>query len=275
MSSRIDNKMFQDKVVVVTGAASGIGKALARAFANAGAVVVATDLLDSQTVVNSLREPQRHMAVRCNVAKEYQVQSMIEQVKRRYGRIDIYCSNAGINILDLHQLGSDSVTQQSMEQWREILNVNLLSHVFALKALLPDWERGIGDRHFCITASAGGFGAVGNTSYAVTKAAAISLAEHLAIMHEKIKVHCLCPALTSTPMVKPWLDDPSQKFRKGDVLTPEFVADLTLQRIAQNDFFIFPHPKIPKYILFKAKHHAQWLKRMQTFRQRMKQASKL
>jgi NAD(P)-dependent dehydrogenase (short-subunit alcohol dehydrogenase family) len=259
--------MFRDKIVVVTGGASGIGKALVEAFVRQGAVVAVVDLRGSQAVVQSLQEPARHMAFTCDVTNEAQVQTMIAQIKQRHGKIDIYCSNAGI--LFPPDLTNDSVTKCSIAQWSKILQVNLLGHVTALRDLLPDWERGMGEGHFCITASAAGLlTMIGDASYGVSKAAAVSLAEHLAISHPAVKVHCLCPQAVDTPFIKGTSSDSNAAMSDG-IVSAEYVADCTLSAILRHDFFIFPHTEVPEYVQRKAKDHARWLKGMQKLRQRM------
>ena len=255
---------LQDKVVVVTGGGSGIGKSLCFAFAHAGAFVVVTDVKGSSEVQAALPSSHRHMAIPLDVTNPNAVAAMIASVKKRYHKIDIYCSNAGILIPSNPR--DDSCTKHSLQDWNRIVQVNVLSHVTALRELLPDWERGIGDGHFCVTASAAGLlTMVGDASYGVSKAAALSFCEHVAIAHGNcVQVHCLCPQGVSTNLA-PFQDKDNAAMSDG-MLTPEEVAVDTLQAIQRGDFFIFPHANVPKYALRKAKDHARWLKGMQRLR---------
>lgn len=197
---------------------------------------------------------------------------MIQQVKRQWKRIDIYCSNAGIifPLSTTDALDNDAVTRHSDDQWTHILKVHVQSHVIALRELLPDWEDGI----FVITASAAGLlTQIGDASYGVSKAAAISLAEHIAISHPTIQVHCLCPQAVDTPLVH--LGPPQNSAMTDGVVTPEVVAECTLQAIRQGSFWIFPHPTVPEYYRRKTSDHSRWIKGMQRLRQRLLQNAKV
>ena len=178
---------FRDKIVVITGGGSGIGKSLAHAFAREGARLVLVDLKDSCHTVardlNSLRYDDddstsfHHLAFTCDVTNPRQIRHMIQQVKTKYGKIDIYCSNAGIILPprdtdtinnsgnNNYHHGSnddDSIARHSDSQWTKILQINLLSHIIAFRELLPDWEDkegGVGkkgDGIMVLTASAAG-----------------------------------------------------------------------------------------------------------------------
>ena len=268
----LSSSSFVGKVVVVTGGGSGIGKALCCAFARAGACVVAVDLRGTRSVREALpSHPQQHMEVECDVTNPQDVATMIRSVKRRHGKIDIYCSNAGIMIPTSHHPMDDSCTKHSLEAWHKVFDVNVFSHVTALRELLGDWERGVGDGHFCVTAAAAGLlTMVGDASYGVSKASALSWCEHVAISHPSVMVHCLCPQAVDTPLVAVSKDQNAAM--TDGVLTPEEVADVTLQGIQKNDFFIFPHEKVPKYALRKAQDHARWLKGMQRLRNKLMQS---
>ena len=188
---------FQDKVVVITGGASGIGKALATAFAGEGARIALVDIQNCGDTTEDIRGVSVHadvdtshlLSYTCDVTNPRQVRAIIQQVKRRWQRIDIYCSNAGILFppSSADALDSDAVTRHSDDQWAQILKVHVQSHVIAVRELLPDWENGQGDGIFVMTASAVGLlTQIGDACYGVSKAAAISLAEHIAISHPTI-----------------------------------------------------------------------------------------
>ena len=274
--------LFTNKVVVVTGGGSGIGKALCCAFAQVGACVVVVDLRGAQTVRKTLatttesqhHQQQQHMDVQCDVTNPHDVAQMIRSVKHRYGKIDVFCSNAGIMIP--HNKTSnggavvdDSCIKHSNAEWHKVFQVNVYSHVIALRELLPDWERGLGDGHFCVTASAAGLlTMVGDASYGVSKAAALSWCEHVAISHHpSVKVHCVCPQAVDTPLVA--VSKEQNAAMTDGLLTPEAVAKATLRGIQKGDFFIFPHSQVPKYALRKAQDHTRWLKGMQRLRNKL------
>jgi len=262
---------FANKIVVVTGGASGIGRALCIAFAKAGACVVVTDIKGTRAVQQELSFPERHLVIECDVTKPNDVSAMIQSVKHRYHKIDIYCSNAGIMVPSNPE--DDSCTKHSLHDWQKIFQVNVFSHVIALRELKEEWESGLGDGHFCVTASAAALlTMVGDASYGVSKAAVLSFCEHVAISHPRIHVHCLCPQAVDTPLIKVSKDQNAAM--TDGVLSPEQVANMTLLGIQKNDFFIFPHTRVPTYFLRKAQDHARWLKGMQRLRNTLTQQSK-
>jgi NAD(P)-dependent dehydrogenase (short-subunit alcohol dehydrogenase family) len=260
------SSFYKNKVVVCTGGGSGIGKALCAAFAEAGALVASVDL-PGKTHQNKLGNA--HLTLECNVTCPLQVQDTIHIIKEHYGKIDIYCSNAGILVPS--DAVNDSCVKHSLEDWNRVLQVNVLSHVTALRCLLPDWDKGIGDGHFCVTASAAGLlTMLGDASYGVSKAAALSFCEHVAISHSPVvKVHCLCPQAVDTALVSN-VDHRNKNAALTDgLLSPEQVARDTLMGIEQGDFFIFPHAEVPGYVLRKAQDHARWIKGMQRMRNKL------
>lgn len=276
---------------MITGGASGIGKALAIAFATDGARVALVDIqncddmtrkLDPSWVRTGVDMTSPHpsstsnlLSFTCDVTNPRQVRAMIEQVKRQWQRIDIYCSNAGMIFPSpsADTLVNDDVARHSDDQWTQILKVNVQSHVIAVRELLPGWERGQGDGTFVITASAAGLlTQIGDASYGVSKAAAISLAEHMAISHPTIQVHCICPQAVDTPFIRG--GPPHNSAMTDGIVTPELVAECTLMAILVGSFWIFPHPIVPEYYHRKTTDHSRWIKGMQRLRQGQLQNSK-
>jgi NAD(P)-dependent dehydrogenase (short-subunit alcohol dehydrogenase family) len=266
---------FEGKVAVVTGGASGIGKALAKEFSRQGAFVAVLDFGDCGAATAELSGPlHRMLSLQCDVTNEEQVKHAIRTIKQSWGRIDIYCSNAGI-MFPPHTLETPEISRHSSDQWELIFRANVQSHVTAARELISDWELGNGDGIFVVTASAAGLlTQIGNTSYGVSKAAAVSFAEHMAIAHPTIQVHCLCPQAVDTPFVNPAKVAQSSAMMDG-MVSAEFVAACTLQAIEKGDFWVFPHPQVSEYLQRKATDHPRWLKGMQKLRKRLNGGSQV
>lgn len=262
---------FANKVVVITGGASGIGLALAQSLATKGSRIA---VLDRSSLCSSVAQSlfgHSHRAYLCDVTNAPQMEQTIRKIKNEMGPIDIYVSNAGIISTDGDPL-NDAVSRFSDQQWRRIFDVNVLSHVIATRILLPDWERGIGDAIFIVTASAAGLLAqIGDTSYGVTKAAAVSFAEHTAITHPKLQVHCLCPQAVDTPFIRPLSrTNAPQSAATDGIITAEYCAKCTVEAIVKgrkgNNFLILPHATVSQYSVRKAQDPDRWLKGMQRLR---------
>ena len=247
-----------NRVIVVTGGAKGIGRALARQFASAGAkavVVADVDLEGASGVADEINGT----AVRCDVSRESDVKQLVEQVEVEHGRIDIFCSNAGIAVGGGPEAPDD--------QWQRIWDVNLMSHVFVARHALPGMlNRGEG--YLLGTVSAAGLlNHVFAAPYGVTKAAALSLFEWLSIAHgtQGIRVSCLCPQGVKTDMLaaerKLGLN-----FLTESALEPEAVAEVVLQGIHDERFLILPHPEVAEYFRRKAEDYDRWLKGMRRLR---------
>jgi NAD(P)-dependent dehydrogenase (short-subunit alcohol dehydrogenase family) len=246
-----------DKVVVVTGAASGIGAAMARRFAAEGArgVVVADVSADAAGAVAA---EIGGLAVSTDVSVEADVVALVTRATDAYGPIDLFCSNAGIG------LGVDFTT--SDEDWERIWRVNFMAHVYAARAVVPAMlARGEG--YLLQTASAAGLLTnLGALPYSVTKHAAVSLAEWLAITYgdEGLKVSCLCPQGVDTPMLRGGADVTAGAvvMRAAGVKSPEEVADAVIDGLRAESFLILPHPEVLDYFRRKADDYDRWLKGM-------------
>lgn len=242
----------KDKVVVVTGGASGIGRAMARRFAQDGAKHVAVVDLNGDGAASVARE-FGGSARAVNVANEHEIIALIDDTEAKYGPIDLFCSNAGIGIgrgLD----EPDAV-------WRNIIDVNVMSHVYAARNLVPRMvKRGGG--YLLNTASAAGLlSQIGSVTYAVTKHAAVALAEWISITHghEGIKVSVLCPQAVRTAMTA----GNEQGVASVDgMLEPEHVAEAVTQALDEERFLVLPHPEVADYMKRKAGDYDRWLKGM-------------
>ena len=243
------------KVVVVTGAAQGIGRALCERFhAEGAAKVIAADLNIDGAAETAKRVGG--LAFACDVSRAEEVAAMVETVRAEVGEIDLYASNAGILERDPD---FNNASSPSEESWARSWGVNVMGHVHAAKALLPAWrERRSG--YFLATVSAAGLlSQVGSATYSTTKHAAIGFCEHLAITHrdEGIKVSALCPQGVDTAMAR-GADAKAPALLDG-LLSPEAVAEVVVQGLAAEQFLILPHPQVAQYMLNKAGNYDRWI----------------
>ena len=246
---------IRNKVVVVTGGANGIGRALCRRFAAEGArAVVAVDV-DVQGAT-TLAEEIGGLAIEADVAKEADIVAVVEQTTNAFGWIDLYCSNAGI----FGELGGAEIPDHV---WQQLWDVNVMAHIYAARTVLPGMlARGSG--YLLLTASAAGLlTQIGAAPYAVTKHAAIAFAEWLAITHGRngIGVSCVCPQGVRTRML---LGDDGQResFLREGSLDPDDVATVVVAGLAAERFLILPHPEVAEYFRRKADDYDRWLRGM-------------
>jgi len=250
------------KIVVVTGGANGIGKALCERFHYEGAKkVVVVDL--EQANAEAFAATIDGDAFGVDVRDEAQIKAMVAEVEARYGRIDLFCSNAGIIAGDGEPWYASSAPN---ETWQAMWDIHVMAHVWAARACLPGMiERGEG--YFLNTASAAGLlNQVGDAAYSTTKHAAVGFAEALAITHgdDGIKVSCLCPQGVSTRMIGS-LEDGGTAGVDG-VITPEQVAETVVQGLAEEKFLLLPHPEVAQYRERKTADYDRWLGGMRKLR---------
>lgn len=242
----------KDKVAIVTGGASGIGRSIARRLAQEGAHVVVADLqlAPAQAVADEIGG----LAVRCDVAREADIQALVAAARERYGRVDAYISNAGI-------LGRPGGIELEDPLWEAMWHIHGMAHVWAARAVVPEMvERGEG--YFLVTASAAGLlSIVESAPYAVTKHAAVAFAEWLRIAYGRrgVGVSCLCPQSVRTAMVP---GDGGSAAGDG-ILPPEQVASDVLQSMQDGRFLVLPHPEVAQYFRSKAQDYERWLGGMQ------------
>jgi NAD(P)-dependent dehydrogenase (short-subunit alcohol dehydrogenase family) len=242
----------RDRVVIVTGGASGIGQALCRRFAAEGArgvVVADRDAEGARRIAQEIGG----VAAPGDVGVEGDVQRLVQETVDRFGQIDLFCCNAGIAV--------DGGIDTPDDEWHRIWNVNLMSHVYAARAVIPGMlarKRG----YFLQTASAAGLlTQIGSAPYSVTKHAAVAFAEWLSIRYGDagIGVSCLCPQGVRTPML---LDSTSGigNFLLQGAVEPEAVAEAVVEGLAAERFLILPHPDVAKYFRHKAEDYDRWLR---------------
>lgn len=250
------------KVIVVTGGAHGIGRALCERFAKEGAKGVCVADLD-EVAGRQVAQAIGGLFVRCDVSDESQIKQLIAQTEHKFGAIDLFCGNAGISVADVNGLAAGA----SNADWTRIWEINVMAHVYAARALVPAMvARGAG--YFLITASAAGLlSQIGSAPYSVTKHAAVGFAESLAITHgeQGIQVSVLCPQGVLTNMTRDQGDTP----QAGDgMLQPEDVAESVVEGLAAGRFLILPHPQVLTYMQRKTGDYDRWLRGMQKFRRK-------
>jgi len=245
---------LQDKVIVVTGGANGIGRALCRRFAAEGPRAIVVADLDSNGAT-SVAEEIKGMAIPTNVAIGEEVERLVQQVLSTHGHIDLFCSNAGIAI--------EGGPEAPDSAWQRIWDINVMAHIYAARAALPSMlDRGEG--YLLQTVSAAGLlTSIGSAPYAVTKHAALAFAEWLSITYGDagIKVSALCPQGVRTNMLLNSLGSGSSFLVEG-AIEPEQAAECVVAGLAEERFLILPHPEVAEYFRRKATDYDRWLKGM-------------
>jgi NAD(P)-dependent dehydrogenase (short-subunit alcohol dehydrogenase family) len=253
-----------NQVIVVTGGGSGIGRALCERFAADGARAVVVADLDAEAarrVAASIGA--RAQARALNVGVEAEVQALVQEVTAQYGRIDLFCSNAGVIV----RADEDAAN----EHWQRHWDVNVMAHVYSARAVLPQMlARGSG----CLlnTASAAGLlSQVNSAPYSVTKHAAVAFAEWLSIAHGErgIRVSCLCPQGVDTPMLRGASGTGRKSFLVEGALTAERVAECVVEGLRREEFLILPHPEVLSFFQRKANDYERWLRGMRRLRDKV------
>src|SRR5579859_7762063 len=248
---------IKDKVVVVTGGANGIGRALCHKFQAEGARMVMVADIDEDHGGDMLQElaPDRSGYCHCDVTDEEQVRFLVDTVTGAAGQVDIFCSNAGIAV--------DGRVQASNEGWQRSWEVNVMAHVYAARAVLPQMlARGEG--YLLQTVSAAGLlTQIGSAPYSVTKHAALGFAEWVSITYgdQGIRVSALCPQGVKTDMLLK-AQFAGGAFLLEGALEPDQVAADVVKAMAEERFLILPHPEAAKYFQNKANDYERWIRGM-------------
>jgi NAD(P)-dependent dehydrogenase (short-subunit alcohol dehydrogenase family) len=257
---------LNDKVSVITGAASGIGAACARKFANEGAKLVIVDIDESKS--REVATEVGGIAFTCDLNDPSAISNMISEVERTIGPIDLLFNNAGI-ATGRGPLDTD------LEEWQRQWNVNLMSHVHAVRAVLPSMlEREEG--YILHTASmAGILSTHDNLPYAVSKHAVVGLAEWLAFtyMHRGIKVGLLAPLAVRTPMLGSQADSEWANQAGGPIKEADEVAEQVFDSIVNERFLILTDQIANKWMQQKTSDPDRWLHGMNRLQQRLDKAS--
>lgn len=241
-----------DKVAVITGGASGIGRAMAERFIAEGArQVVIADINVKQ--LEQVADEIGALAVPADVGKEEDVVNLVRTAEDRFGQIDLLCSNAG--------MGGGGGVDASNEVWQRIWEVNVMGHIYAARAVLPAMIQR-GDGYLLSTASAAGvLTQIGSAPYSVTKHAAVALAEWLSVTHahQGIKVSVICPLAVRTAMNP---GDSAGTAGQGGMIEPEELCDTVVEALKEETFLILPHPEVLTYMQRKTGDYDRWLNGM-------------
>jgi len=262
---------INDQVAVVTGGAHGIGRALCHALHGAGCRVAVADLdfASARTVASEVNG----LALRVDVAQERHVVDAIERTESELGAIGIFVSNAGVAFGD----GPDGAASAPNEHWRTCLDVNLMAHVYAARAMIPRMQARGGGCLVNVASAAGLLCQIGEAAYTASKHAAVAFSESLAITHgdDGIQVCLVCPQAVATRMTG--FDDDGKAagetgFGGNDVdgiVSAAYVADCILEGIREQHFLILPHAEVTTYVQRKAADHERWIGGMRRFRRRL------
>ena len=253
---------LRDTHVVVTGAAGGIGSAVARRFAVEGARAVVVADVD-EAGARKVADEIGHTAAQVDVRSQDSIRALVDQATEASGPIDLFFSNAGV-------AGPAGGPEGDDDAWQAAWEINTMAHVWAARALLPGMiERGEG--YLVSTASAAGLlTQVDALAYSTTKHAAVAVAEWLAINYRDagIRVSCVCPQAVRTPMLDAAAEGSAgmrSMEARGAILEPEDVAEAVVQGIREERFLILPHPEVARYMHHKANDPDRWLERMRQF----------
>lgn len=249
---------IENKVIAITGAANGIGEAVAREFASRRAKLALSDInLEALKIV---ADELGAVAIECDATDETSIKSFINEAQS-LGPIDLYFSNAGFGVGEpSHAASAENII------WEKNWQLHVMSHVYAARALLPKMiERGSG--YLVNVASAAGLLAqIGDAAYSATKHAAVSFAESLAISHadDGVKVSVVCPQYVNTNILA--LSDEERSENLPGVITPAQCAKIIADGIESDEFMILPHPEVQSYSEKRVQDRTGWLDNMRYFR---------
>jgi NAD(P)-dependent dehydrogenase (short-subunit alcohol dehydrogenase family) len=241
---------FTDKIVLITGASTGIGRAIAQRFLEEGARVV----------VFGRTKPDLDVEFhKVDVSKEAEIRALVSTARDSGGAIDLFVSNAGVP-------GPGGGPEAPDGEYQRTWEVNVMAHIWAARAVLPEMVAR-GDGYLLSTASAAGLlTQVSALAYSATKHAAVAVAEWLAINYGDagIKVSCLCPQGVRTPMLEAALEDPigAAPLLAEGVLEPDEVAEAVIAGIRDERFLILPHEAVARHMALKGAQPERWLRGM-------------
>ena len=243
---------LKDRIIVITGAAGGIGRAMAQRFHKENPkLIVCSDI--NEAGIRETAQSVSGIAIQANVSREADIQHLIETVESKHGPIDLFCSNAGIGVR-----GGAEVPD---EGWQKIWDINVMAHVWAARHLVPRMTARGGGYLLNTSSAAGLLSQIGSAPYAVTKHAAIGFAEWIAITHgdDGIKVSVLCPQAVRTAMTANNQDGVASI---DGMMEPAEVAEACVKAIDAEDFLVLPHPEVLEYMRRKTGDYNRWISGM-------------
>ena len=247
---------LKQKKVIITGSASGIGKALAEQFIGQGSIVVLAD--KNERELNAVSQVLGCSYYVCDVGNEESIRRLVEKATHRLGHIDLFCSNAGV----FHK---DDVSRPGLEgkKWMESWEVNVMSHVYAARYVLPQMMDRQSGYFLQIISAAALLSQVGASAYSATKSAALSFAESLAIKYgtKGIKVSAVCPQYVATPMLG--FKGKGQEIRNENLISPEAAANCIIQGVKEEKFLIVTDSKVMHLFEKKCQNYERWISGMQ------------
>jgi NAD(P)-dependent dehydrogenase (short-subunit alcohol dehydrogenase family) len=240
---------LKDKIIVVTGAASGIGRAMCIRYAAEGAkavICVDRDEAGAQETAKQINS----IAIKVDVAIEGEITAMIDRVETEVGPIDLFCSNAGISVAGGVEVPNDD--------WQRIWDINVMSHVWAARRLVPLMSARGGGYLLNTSSAAGLLNQVGSAPYGVTQHAAVGLAEWMAMTYgdQGIKVSVLCPQAVRTEMTRGHEDHVAAI---DGMMEPDVVAESCVQTIRDETFLVLPHKEVIGYMQAKTENYDRWI----------------
>ena len=252
----------KDRVVIVTGAGRGIGAAMCRTFAEAGCMAVVVSDRDETAALDVAKQigPQA-VANRCDVANELDIQLLITNTITQFGRVDIFCSNAGITV--------KGGLESSNDDWQKMWDVNVMSRLFAARAIVPHMQAR-GEGYLIHTASAAGLlMEIGSASYSVTKHADVAMAEWLSVCYGRsgIRVSVVCPLGVETDMLDD--SDPIHRYLHLHSITADDAARSVLEGIQKEEFLILPQAQVAELFAMKTDNYDRWIRGFQRLRQKL------
>lgn len=259
---------LDDKSVLVTGAAKGIGRALALRFAaegSAGVCVVDRNADLAEEVAHEIGD--RAFAFPADVGIEADTTSAVSAAEERFGRLDLLVCNAGVNSPGVGVGGPT-------DTWQRLWNINVMAHVWAARTALPGMLQRGGGYIMTTSSAAGVLTDLGDAPYSVTKHASVGFAEWLAITYgdEGIKVSCLCPQGVDTPQMRRSSAAGGLAGRvvsSQGLMIPEELASMVVDALDEERFFVFPQPEIAEFYRRRATDTDRWLNGMRKLQQRM------
>jgi NAD(P)-dependent dehydrogenase (short-subunit alcohol dehydrogenase family) len=252
-------KEIAGKGVVVTGGGNGIGRAIATRLAFDGARIIVNDV--NADAANEVAAALGGIAIVADLSTAAGVTALVDGAISHLGKIDIFFSNAGIDA----GFGEDVDDRV----WERVIDINVMAHVRAARALVPHWLSEGGGR-FVVTASAAGLlSMIGNAPYSVSKHAAVGFAEWLSIEYGNrgIIVQAICPQGVNTDMLRN-SGEVQELLSRDSAIEPDDLAELVRAALDDDRFLILPHPEVAEYYAARASNPDRWLAGMRRLHQR-------